>query len=83
MLYPMRRTIMERKESNSELLEMLTQPTFIVKSGVVELSNSAAEKYFIQSGLRPENREIFSNPQSSSFSMKILRFSSSLSKILF
>ena len=36
----------------------------------------AAEKWFLPSGNRPENREIFRFPQFSSRSMKILGFSS-------
>jgi len=43
----------------------------------------AEEKQYLQSGLRPENREIFSNPQISSYAMKILRFSLQVSKSLF
>ncbi|MBQ9952619.1 MAG: hypothetical protein IJO98_10870 [Clostridia bacterium] len=39
----------------------------------------AAEKLFLRSGLRPENPQIFSNPKSSSCSMKIRRFSSNVS----
>ncbi|MGN0802537.1 MAG: hypothetical protein ACI4MF_08095 [Candidatus Faecivicinus sp.] len=43
----------------------------------------AAEKSFLPSANHPENREIFRFPQFSSCSMKILRFSSKVSKILF
>ena len=41
---------MERKESTSGMLELMLQPAFIVKDGVVVQANSAAEKYFIASG---------------------------------
>lgn len=41
---------MERKESNSGMLDLMLQPSFIVKSGAVVQVNEAAQKYFITPG---------------------------------
>lgn len=41
---------MERKESNSGMLELMLQPAFLVKEGEVKKVNAAAEKYFIAPG---------------------------------
>lgn len=41
---------MERKESNSGMLDLIIQPAFIVKDSVVAQVNPAAEKYFIAPG---------------------------------
>ena len=41
---------MERKESNSGMLDLMYQPAFIVKNDVVVQVNAAAEKYFIEPG---------------------------------
>lgn len=39
---------MERKESNPDLLDLMIQPAFMVKDGVIVRVNEAAQKYFIQ-----------------------------------
>lgn len=41
---------MERKESNSGMLELMLQPAFVVKDGAVVQVNAAAEKFFITTG---------------------------------
>lgn len=46
---------MERKESNSGMLDLMIQPAFIVRDGVVVQANAAAEQYFIESGSRIED----------------------------
>ncbi|MBE6958730.1 MAG: HAMP domain-containing histidine kinase [Ruminococcaceae bacterium] len=42
---------MERKESNSGMLDLMVQPAFIVREGIVTQANPAAEKYFIAPGM--------------------------------
>ena len=63
------------------------KPSQIERGGMyVALGFSGAqaqEKQFLRSGNRPENREIFRFPQSFSPSMKIHRFSWSVSKSFF
>lgn len=39
---------MERKEYNPDLLDLMIQPAFMVKDGVIVRVNEAAQKYFIQ-----------------------------------
>lgn len=41
---------MERKESNSGILDLMIQPAFTVKDGVVDRVNEAAQQYFLESG---------------------------------
>ena len=41
---------MERMESHSGMLDLMVQPAFIVKDGVVAQVNEAAKKYFIEPG---------------------------------
>lgn len=41
---------MERKESNSGILDLMIQPAFTVKDGVVDQVNEAAKQYFVESG---------------------------------
>lgn len=41
---------MEQKESNSGILDLMIQPAFTVKDGVVERINEAAQQYFVESG---------------------------------
>ena len=42
----MRRNIMERKESNSGMLDLIIQPAFTVRDGVVDTRNDAAKAFF-------------------------------------
>lgn len=41
---------MEQKESNSGILDLMIQPAFTVKNGVVDRINEAAQQYFVESG---------------------------------
>ncbi len=41
---------MERKESNSGILDLMIQPAFTVKDGVIDRVNEAAQQYFLESG---------------------------------
>lgn len=41
---------MERKESNSGILDLMIQPAFTVKDGVIDQVNEAAKQYFVESG---------------------------------
>ena len=41
---------MERKESTSGILNLMIQPAFTVKDGVIDLINEAAQKYMLEQG---------------------------------
>ena len=41
---------MERKESNSGILDLMIQPAFTVKDGIIDQVNEAAQQYFLESG---------------------------------
>lgn len=41
---------MEHKESNSGILDLMIQPAFTVKAGVVDRINEAAQQYFVEVG---------------------------------
>ncbi len=43
---------MERKESNSGILDLMIQPAFIVKDGVINRVNEAARQYFLETGMQ-------------------------------
>ena len=42
---------MERKEFNTGMLDLISQPAFIVKDGAVVQVNEEAQKYFIETGM--------------------------------
>lgn len=41
---------MEQKESNSGILDLMIQPAFTVKDGIVDQINEAAQQYFVECG---------------------------------
>ena len=41
---------MERKESNSGMLDLILQPAFTVQDGVIAAVNDAAKAYFLEPG---------------------------------
>ena len=41
---------MERKESKSGILDLMIQPAFTVKDGVIDRVNEAAQQYFLETG---------------------------------
>ena len=41
---------MEHKKSNSGILDLMIQPAFTVKAGVVDRINEAAQQYFVEAG---------------------------------
>lgn len=41
---------MERKESNSGILDLMIQPAFTVKDGIIDRVNEAAQQYFLKAG---------------------------------
>lgn len=43
---------MEQKESNSGILDLMIQPAFTVKDGVIDKVNESAKKYFLEPGTR-------------------------------
>lgn len=46
---------MERKESNSGILDLMIQPAFSVKGGTVVQVNEAAKAYFLEPGIQMED----------------------------
>ena len=42
---------MEQKESTSQILDLMIQPAFAVKDGVIDCVNEAARKYFLKPGV--------------------------------
>lgn len=42
---------MEQKEANSGMLDLMIQPAFTVKNGIVDQVNEAARAYFLESGM--------------------------------
>ena len=43
---------MEQKESNPGMLDLMIQPAFTVKNGIIEKVNEAGRKYFLESGMQ-------------------------------
>lgn len=50
---------MERKELNSGMLELMIQPAFTVKNGVVEQVNQAARGYLLEPGMAVADRLLY------------------------
>lgn len=46
---------MEQKESTSGMLDLMIQPAFTVKDGIVDKVNEAARKYFLETGTQITN----------------------------
>lgn len=46
---------MERNKETAVLLNLMTQPAFTVRDGAVDLTNAAAQKYFLEQGMPVEN----------------------------
>ncbi len=46
---------MERNEATAVLLNLMTQPAFTVRDGLIDLTNAAAQKYFLEQGMPVED----------------------------
>ena len=72
---------MERKEATAVLLNLTTRPAFTVRDGLVDMTNEAARKYFLEPGVPVEELLITGKEEYQEFTEGCLYLSLSIGGI--